>query len=76
MTIITILYVLLMIAALAWLIRKIKLHIEQERGRESQLDEQMFYDTTFKSYIEAMKKGKTRGGSGDSARDPGDPEPK
>jgi hypothetical protein len=60
MTVITILYILLMIAAVAWLVRKIKLHLEKEKDRESQLDEQMLYDDTFKTYLEDMKKQKQR----------------
>jgi hypothetical protein len=64
MTVITILYVLLMIAAVAWLVWKVKLHLEKEKDRESQLDEQMLYDETFKSYLEDMKKQKQKDRSG------------
>ncbi len=60
MTVITILYVLLMIAALAWIAWKVKLHLEKEKDRESQLDENMLYDQTFKSYLEDMKKRKQK----------------
>jgi hypothetical protein len=65
MTAITILYVLLMIAGLAWLAWKIKLHLEKEKNRESELDEQMLFDDSFKSYVEDLKKRKQRDGSGD-----------
>jgi hypothetical protein len=64
MTVITILYVLLMIAAVAWLVWKVKLHLEKEKDRESHLDEQMLYDETFKSYLEDMKKQKQKDRSG------------
>lgn len=64
MTVITILYVLLMIAALAWIGWKIKLHLEKEKDRESQLDEHMLYDQTFKSYLEDMKKRKQKDSPG------------
>ncbi len=63
MTAITILYILLMIAAVAWLVWKVKLHLEKERDRETQLDEQMLYDDAFKSYLEDIKKQKQRNGS-------------
>jgi hypothetical protein len=65
MTAITILYVLLMIAGLAWLAWKIKLHLEKEKNRESELDEQMLFDDSFKSYVEDLKKRKQREGSRD-----------
>ncbi len=63
MSIITVLYVLLMIGALAWLAWKVKLYLEREKDRESQLDEQMLYDDSFKSYLEDLKKQKRTGGS-------------
>jgi|WetSurMetagenome_2_1015567.scaffolds.fasta_scaffold1422766_1 hypothetical protein len=65
MNAITILYVLLLIAGLAWLAWKIKLHLEKEKNRESELDEQMLFDDSFKSYVEDLKKRKQRDGSGD-----------
>jgi hypothetical protein len=66
MTAITILYILLMIAGLAWLAWKIKLYLEKERDRESELDDQMLFDDSFKSYVEDLKKRKRRDDSGDT----------
>lgn len=63
MTAITILYILLMIAALAWLAWKVKLYLERERDRETRLDEEMLYDDSFKSYVEDLKKQKRGEGS-------------
>jgi nitrogen fixation-related uncharacterized protein len=69
MTAITILYIALMIAALVWLGWKIKQYLEKERDRENRLDEEMLYDDTFKSYVEDLKKKRSRDATKGSTQD-------
>jgi hypothetical protein len=53
---ITILYILIMMAGIAWLVYRISIYVQKERERESRLNQTSLLDDQFKAYLDRVKK--------------------
>ncbi len=57
---VTVAYILLIMAGIVWLVYKISMYIQNERDRDSRLEESSIYDDQFRNYVETLKKQKSK----------------
>jgi hypothetical protein len=59
MSLITVFYIFIMMAGIAWLVYRISIYLQKERERESKLNQTSLLDDQFKSYLDKLKKQQT-----------------
>ncbi len=55
MSILTVVYILLLMGGIVWLVLRISAYLQREREREARISESYFYDDQFKTYLEKLK---------------------
>jgi hypothetical protein len=58
MSILTVVYVLLMVGGIIWLVHRISIYLKKEREREASMNESYFVDDQFKNYLNKLNKSK------------------